>query len=544
MEIVVVGGDALALRVCEDLCAHGHGVVVLWDDDARPARRAREIGARFVGMRPEEAGSLKAAGVERAQTVMALSTDDHRNVQVILRSRDLNPSIRVVMRQFNRDIGRKIEQNLPNCSVLSRSTHAAATYAAAAVDPRCFYALQFPDIDGGILAGFSRFPAREAGVGGMTVRRIEALLGIRVLAANDASAEPGLQVHDSAELTVFRVVRPDQMPAKKRWIGASFLLRALDAGGRFWRLVRHSDPVVRTVLAAAVTIYTLAAIFFSNHMHLAPFMAAYFVWTTMMTMSYGDVVPPPGDVPARAVAMFLLISGVVFSGMFIALVTARLTRAQWMSLHGLRKLHRRGHFVVCGAGQVGSRVIDFLLGMKQCVTVVESNPGERIIQRSRERHFDLLTGDATDNEVLGLCNVEQARGLIALTESDTMNLETALSARSRSASLPIVLRVNELGLGDSIKRHFGLDRTFDAAALSAPAFAGLAFHQGARGRVVIGSSEYAISERDASDVAPVGNAGQAIPLCVRRNGAILPVRELGEIIENDRVLLLFPLNQG
>lgn len=543
MEIVIVGGDALALRVCEDLCAHGHGVVVLWDDDAQPARRAGELGARFVGKRPEEAASLQAAGVERAQTVMALSTSDHRNVQVILRSRDLNPSIRVVMRQFNRDIGRKIEQNLQNCSVLSRSTLAAATYAAAAVDPRCFYALQFPDVDG-VLAGFSRFPAREAGLGGRTVREIEEHLGVRVLAVNDSQTEPGTRIREDAEVTVFRVVRPDQTPTKKRWFGVLFVLRAWDAGGRFWRLVRHSDPVVRAVIAAAVTIFTLASIFFSKHMGLSAFMAAYFVWTTMMTMSYGDVTPPPGDVPVRAVAMFLLISGVAFSGMFIALVTARLTRAQWTSLYGLRKLHRRGHFVVCGAGQVGSRVIDFLLGMKQCVVVVESNPGTRIIERSRERHFDLLTGDATDNDVLALCNVKQARGLIALTESDTMNLETALSARAYRASLPIVLRVNELGLGDSIRRHFSLDRTFDAAALSAPAFAGLAFHSGARGRVVIGGSEYAISERDANDIAPMGNAGEGIPLCVRRNSAIVPVRERGEIMENDRVLLLYPLTQA
>jgi Trk K+ transport system NAD-binding subunit len=541
MEIVIVGGDALALRVCEDLCAHGHDVVVLWDDDADLARRAREVGARFIGKRPEEAASLSAAEIERAQTVMALSTSDHRNVQVILRSRDLNPAIRVVMRQFNRDIGRKIEQNLQNCSVLSRSTHAAATYAAAAVDPCCFYALQFPDIEGGVLAGFSRFPARELGVGGWTVREIEERLGIRVLAANDAPAEPASHIREDAELTVFRVVRPDQTRKVKQPFGAAFLLRALDACGRFGRLVRHSDPVVRAVLAAAVTIFTLASIFFAKYMGLAPFMAAYVVWTTMMTMGYGDVALPPGDVPARAVTMFLLISGVAFSGMFIALVTARLTRAQWTSLHGLRKFHRHGHFVVCGAGQVGSRVIDFLLHMNQSVAVIESNPGVQIIQRSRERHFDLLTGDATDSDVLTLCNVEHARGLIALTESDTMNLETALSARAHNASLPVVMRVNEVGLADSMKRHFSLDHTFDAAALTAAVFAGLAFHPGSRGRVEIGGNEYAISERDATDIAPIGMARQGIPLCVRRNGAIVLARDLGEIMEDDRVLLLYPL---
>jgi voltage-gated potassium channel Kch len=338
---------------------------------------------------------------------------------------------------------------------------------------------------------------------------------------------------------VFGVVRPSEEHAVHG--GGVSAARLRGAIGRARRLLRHSDPVVRGVIAAAAAIVGLGTIYFSGHMGLDVFSAAYFVVTTMTTTGYGDITPPAQDVAARAAAMALMVSGVAFSGMFVAIVAARLTHAQWVSLHGVRKIYRRGHFVVCGAGQVGSRVIDFLLGMKQRVVVIEANPTSAIIERSRERHFDLLTGDATAGEVLALCNIERARGLIALTESDTMNLETALSARAYNGRLPIVMRVNELGLADSIKRHFGLDHTFGTAALSAPAFAGLAFHAGSRGRIIIGGKEYAISEREAHDLAPKGGAGQGISLCVRRNGVVTPLREVEDAQTKDRVLLLYPL---
>jgi Trk K+ transport system NAD-binding subunit len=400
--------------------------------------------------------------------------------------------------------------------------------------------LQVPDIDG-VLVGFSRIRAGDAEVAGVTVGEAERRMDARIIAANDVPPDAEQMLAADAELTIFRAVRPNE-GGSVRGAGALSGARLRGIIGRAWRLLRHSDPVVRGVIAAALTIMAMGTFYFSWRLGTDAFTAAYFVVTTMTTTGYGDIRPPARDVVARAVAMALMVSGVAFSGMFVAIVAARLTRAQWVSLHGLRKIYRRGHFVVCGAGQVGSRVVDFLLRMKQRVVVIEANPSAAIIERSRERHFDLLTGDATDSEVLSFSNIKHARGLIALTESDTMNLEAALSARAHNAALPIVMRVNEVGLADSIKSHFGLDHTFGTAALSAPAFAGLAFHPGSRGRVIIGGKEYAISERDANDVAPQGGAGQGIPLCVRRNGETATVRDMQSVAENDQVLLLYPLN--
>src|SRR5205823_2146639 len=165
--IIVVGGDDLALRVCDELRAtRGHEVVQLW---------------------PAGDDALREAGVAEAVCIIPVSSDDRLNLQIALKAREMNPKIRIVLRQFNRTLGHKIEQNLADCSAISPAAHAAATYAGASVDPACVYALQFPDVDGPLL-GFSERAARDFGLRDTTVGEVERRLGVRVVTINDAVA--------------------------------------------------------------------------------------------------------------------------------------------------------------------------------------------------------------------------------------------------------------------------------------------------------------------------------------------------------------------
>ena len=172
--------------------------------------------------------------------------------------------------------------------------------------------------------------------------------------------------------------------------------------------------------------------------------------------------------------MLLMLSGITLTGLFIAFGASLLTRVHWVTMQGLRPVHRRGHIVVCGAGSIGSGVIDLLLALDKRLVVVELNPDSTIVERAREQHFDLLTGDASRDTTLDLCNLGAAHSLIALTNVDTLNLEIALGARARNPTMPIVLRIAEASFAESIARHFEFETTFSAAALAAPAFVGLA----------------------------------------------------------------------
>src|SRR2546423_2683705 len=180
--MIIVGGDALALSTARELCLiPGYRVVVLWPEDGEFARAVAAVGAVFVAGRPDSRDGLEAAGVGEAVSILALSRDDQLNLQAALRARDANPRIRIVLRQFNRTLAAKIEQNLANCSVLSLAWHSAATYAAVALDSSCFRGLQFPEPDGP-LTGLTTRIAEDCGVDGATAAHAERVLGARIIA--------------------------------------------------------------------------------------------------------------------------------------------------------------------------------------------------------------------------------------------------------------------------------------------------------------------------------------------------------------------------
>jgi Trk K+ transport system NAD-binding subunit len=180
--------------------------------------------------------------------------------------------------------------------------------------------------------------------------------------------------------------------------------------------------------------------------------------------------------------------------LFIVFAAARLTRSHWVRMQGLRPVHRRGHIVVCGSGSIGTGVINLLLGFDKPLVVVEANPDAALVERAREQGFDLLTGDASRDDTLDLCNLGAAHSLLALTNVDTLNLEIALGARARNPDMPIVLRIAEAAFAESIARHFDFQTTFSVAALAGPVFAGLSRLPGARGRFAFDGEEFAIGE--------------------------------------------------
>jgi voltage-gated potassium channel Kch len=296
-----------------------------------------------------------------------------------------------------------------------------------------------------------------------------------------------------------------------------------EIGSRLWSLLRqrpHRPPRLNPILArlawVTLTVLLTGTWYFHAVFGGAWLDAVYFVVATMTTTGYGDLTPDRSEPVEIVVAMLLMLSGITLTGLFIAFGASLLTRVHWVALQGLRPVHRRGHIVICGAGSIGSAVIDLLLAHGRRLVVVELNPDATIVERAREQHFDLLTGDASRDTTLDLCNLAAAHSLIALTNVDTLNLEIALGARARNPTMPIVLRIAEASFAESIARHFEFETTFSAAALAAPAFVGLGRVRGiTRTRLIWGSG--VCDRRDWLGRPPAGSpTGRNPDCCVAR----------------------------
>lgn len=539
--MIVVGGDALALRVCAELCARKtHDVRLVWHDNPGHATYAEACGARFVPGAPDDPVILDYAGIEEAKTVMAIDVNDRVNLDVALSARELNPDVRLIIGQFNRAMARKIEQNLENCSVISLASHSAATFAAAAVDPTCYHALEFPD-QSGSLVGFSERRASDFGIAGMTVVEANRRLGCRIVTRNGTLAGDDRAALEADDWIVAfggieRLSEVSRTGAPSAWRALGLRPRRLFEAVR--TMVNELDPLFRFVLIAALVIFIAGTDFFAAQLRLDPVTAAYFVIETMTTIGYGDI--PLVHQPAfiKVAGMILMLSSILVVNVSVALLAAALVRAQWTALQGLRRIHVRNHIIVCGAGRVGQRVVEYLRRLDIPLVIVEAHPTPSLVRLGRRHGVEVLTGDASQDDTLDMCNVEHARSIVVTTDSDTANLEIALGARARQRDVPVVMRVANARFASLIGRQFQMTRTFSATELAAPAFAGLAFSISARGRCLVGDHAFTIAEWTPREGLP---DSRTLVLCVATDGRLRYDFSEAEMKAADAILGLIPI---
>ena len=452
---MVCGDDALASRIVEELTVrYGQQVTVILPSAQRDHGpvMARLPGVRLIERADLDHQAFLAADLPSARALALLRQDDLGNFHAALRAQEINAGLRLVVAIFNTGLGERIRTFFTDCAVLSESAMAAPSFVAAALgEPtpshvrlagRTLYVARRDGTDPaqvicGVAAG-----AGEGGTGG----RAGGGGSPRLTAARDASTELVLAVADGS---------PRNPLARQR-------RRPLRAAARLFRMLFWHR--IGAAFASLIAVLAVGFVLLATVVHYSFGTALYL---TFLDAAGAAVTNPALSTPEK-VAQFLL----TFDGMaFLPLVTAVVVGARLTgSLRG-RERPVSDHVIVAGLGNVGTLVLGQLHDLGVDVVCVDKSENAAGIPLARRLGLRVVIGETHREETLLAAGIAGCQAMVSVTDSDIVNLETALHARALAGKPRIVVRLYDDDLAERVQKTVDNTISRSVSYLAAPAFA-------------------------------------------------------------------------
>ena len=162
---------------------------------------------------------------------------------------------------------------------------------------------------------------------------------------------------------------------------------------------------------------------------------------TVTTVGFGDLTPRTASGRAFTVVFMMVSVGIVLYALTSTVQT--IVHSELFATYGhSRKMRQmRNHFIICGAGRVGSHLIRSLRAANGNFLVVENDQAK--VEALIDLGITVLPRDATLEETLREAGVEYASGLATCLPDDADNVYVVLTARDLNPKLHIVARAAE-----------------------------------------------------------------------------------------------------
>jgi len=488
---------------------------------------ARLPGVRLIERADLDHQAFLAAGLPAARALALLRQDDLGNFHAALRAQELKADLRLVVAIFNSSLGERIRTFFTDCAVLSESAMAAPSFVAAALgEPtpshvrlagRTLYVARREDTDTehvicGVASGAAE---RDGQPGGGSPRLTD---------PQDSGSGLVLAVADGTPRNPLARQRRNPLRAVAR------LFRLL-----FWHRIGAAFGCLIAILGVGFALLATAV-------HYSTANALYLTFLD----AAGAAVTNPGLSSPEKIAQFLL----TFDGMaFLPLVTAAVVGARLTgSVHG-KERPISDHVIVAGLGNVGTRVLGQLHDLGIDVVCVDKTEHAAGVPLARRLGLRVVIGETYREETLLAAGITGCQALVSVTNSDIVNLETALHARALAEQPRIVVRLYDDDLAERVQKTVGNTISRSVSYLAAPAFAAAMLeHQVLRtipvGRHVLLIAEVAVgtgAELDGQQVDDVHDGSDVRLIALRHRtgtGVDWSPRPADQLSSADRLVVL------
>lgn len=464
--VVVCGLGHVGYRVARLLLRLGVPVAVL-GLEVRPdrARAIGELGGKVERGDARDEAALGLVGIAEAGALVAATNADLANLEVALDARRARADLRLVLRVFDRELARSIEQSLGKARAMGVSALSAPIMAFGALGRDVTSAFSLGD--------------EALLLGNLVVREGSALLGLRpreirerfslgVVSANDEPIATGDRITLVGRRDAYlalphgsRTPPPKAEPGKLPSFGSTLRM----AWGNSPKPLRNVFWMLLAVCLISVVVFR-----FGVDPPISLMEALYYTVTTVTTTGYGDITPRTSGPWMMLYATLFMLLGSVTMAVLYSFATSYVVSEQLRAELGRPPMPKSGHVVVVGLGNVGYRSWDELVRSGYDVVAVDLDADGEFASGLRSRH-PFVSGDARLATTLRAAGIEGAVAVIAATGDDATNLAVALGARRLAPEIRTVVRVFDADFATKLEHGRLVDLAVSTSRVAAPTFA-------------------------------------------------------------------------
>lgn len=189
---------------------------------------------------------------------------------------------------------------------------------------------------------------------------------------------------------------------------------------------------------------------------------------TVASVGFNEVIDSTGNPALRLYTMMLILFGVAVHLYAVSILTAFVVEGDLSHYFWKKRMTRKiesisGHYVVCGAGETGMRIVDELMKTKREFVVIDSD--EKAIDELRKmKDVPIIQGDAYEEEILEAAGIRRAVAAAVTLATDRDNVVTTLTIRTMNPKIRIVVKEIEPDMATRYRRA-GADAIVNPATI-------------------------------------------------------------------------------
>jgi len=196
----------------------------------------------------------------------------------------------------------------------------------------------------------------------------------------------------------------------------------------------------------------------------------YMTFITVATIGFGEIIDMSSNQPARMLTVILGILGAGNLSMLFSVVTVALLETDLNGTLQRKRMEKtikklKGHYILCGFGRVGRNIAHELEATNRHYVAIDEDSLRLLEYKEKNPGLLYLHGDASDDDVLLAADLEDAKGVFAITGDDSRNLMIVITAKQLKPTVRIVARCMET-------RNMEKMRKAGADAIVSPDFTG------------------------------------------------------------------------